>query len=583
MKKLFPFIFILPACHLFAQPIDYKGLPQWSWHKEDSTEYYLYTPSDRKKGKKYPVVLALHGCCGTDYHARLRNTVDPIVRVWHNFSANTQKVPTYIIAPATSLGWQQHFDNLKKVIDDLIANQDADPQRIYVCGFSMGAEGAFHIIQQYPGYFAAAITMGMGFSGDPARVKNIPLWCNQGETDYFSRSLRKDIAGIRHVNGDVHDTGATWVTGVNPLYSSFKGYGHGIMWVAASTQDLTGWAYSKINDGNIYPTVFFRSPSYKQTANRGEKVTVDIDANDADGSIAKVEVFYGGSLVKTFKKAPFKLTLKAYRGDNAVKAVAYDNKGKASTAETILRVNVKPDISWQFLNDAQVGKFYSVKINGSGGNGDLVYSTDEKKLPPGLLLYPDGTLKGIPLIPASNYSIPVIVQDEDGDTASYVFNLRVPLKNRSDVLVTNAVSDRGIACPVSGMMPGESPFFNSKDTVLTTRTEEINFSDIGKYEGLTFIKTDINEKDTSADNFLSFNIDNDATVYVAYETLNANYHSTLPDWLNDFEKEDGQIVAQYRYYNVYSKSFPAGKVVLPPANAKANNVGTGYFVMVKKD
>src|ERR1044072_2930543 len=113
---LFPF-----TIHAFSQQIDYKGLPQWTWHKEDSTEYYLYTPSNMQEGKKYPVAVAMHGCCGEDYHARLRNSVDPIVRMWHNFGANTQAVPTYIIAPATSHGWQQHFKNLKKVIDELIA------------------------------------------------------------------------------------------------------------------------------------------------------------------------------------------------------------------------------------------------------------------------------------------------------------------------------------------------------------------------------------------------------------------------------------------------------------------------------
>lgn len=583
MKKLFAFIFILPAHYLCAQQIDYKGLPQWSWHTEDSTEYYLYTPSGMKKNRKYPVVLAMHGCCGEDDHASLRNTVDPIVRMWHNFSNNTQKIPTYIIAPATSRGWRQHFNDLKKITDSLIADGKADPQRIYVCGFSMGGEGTFDIIQQYPGYFAAGITMGMAFHGDSTKIKDIPIWCNQGETDYFSRSLRKNVTDIRHLNGAVNDTGATWVTGVNPRYSNFKGYDHGVMWVAASTQNLTDWAYSKINDGNIYPTVFFKTPSYKQTAEAGEKINVEIAAHDADGSIKKVQVFYNGKSAKTFKKAPYKLALKARGGDNIIKAVAYDDKGKTSTAETILRVNIKPSIAWQFLYDAQVAKFYSAKINASGGNGVLTFIADETKLPPGLRLYPDGTLKGIPLIAGSNYSIPVKVYDEDNDTAEYAFNLRVPLKNRSDVLVTNPVSANGIPYRVSTMTLGESPFFDNKDTVLTMATEEINFSDIGRYEGLTFIKTNINEKDTAADNFLSFTTDEDAIVYVAYETLDSNYHSTIPAWLNDFKKEEGQIVAQYRYYNVYSKSFPAGKVTLPSADAKANNVGTGYFIMIKKD
>ncbi|MEJ7588886.1 MAG: hypothetical protein WKI04_15125 [Ferruginibacter sp.] len=56
-------LYVFPGT-IKAQDIDYKGLPQWSWHKEDSTEYYLYTPSNMEPGKKYPVALFMHGCCG---------------------------------------------------------------------------------------------------------------------------------------------------------------------------------------------------------------------------------------------------------------------------------------------------------------------------------------------------------------------------------------------------------------------------------------------------------------------------------------------------------------------------------------
>ena len=50
-------------------------------------------------------------------------------------------------------------------------------------------------------------------------------------------------------------------------------------------------------------------------------------------------------------------------------------------------------------------------------------------------------------------------------------------------------------------------------------TEEINFSNVNKYEGLTYIKTDVNDTSKTAPDFLSFDIDEDATIYVAYEKL----------------------------------------------------------------
>jgi hypothetical protein len=54
-------------------------------------------------------------------------------------------------------------------------------------------------------------------------------------------------------------------------------------------------------------------------------------------AIAKVEVFYDDKSVKHLSRRHLKLTLKAFKAYNVIKAVAYDNKGKTSTAETILR------------------------------------------------------------------------------------------------------------------------------------------------------------------------------------------------------------------------------------------------------
>jgi predicted esterase len=566
---------------ILAQEIDYKGLPQWSWHKEDSTEYYLYIPANMEPGKKYPLALFMHGCCGESYHASLRNTVDPPVRMWHNFGANTQSIPTFIIAPATSHGWKQHFANLKKVMDDLIASHNADPQRIYVCGFSMGGDGTFKIIQEYPGYFAAAIPMGMSFQGDSTIVKDIPIWTNQGETDWHSRFLKKQVAAIRALNGDISDTGNTWVTGVNPRYSNFKGVGHGVQWNAASTQDLTGWAYSKINDGNKYPHVFFIKPVYKQWVNEGSPVSVDIAANDPDGSIARVDVYQNKRLVRSLKKEPFATQITPVKGDNIIEAIAYDNQGKSSVATTTVKVNIHPEFVSKMFPKGNAGNYYIQKLI-ANGNGNMFFTLDPgNKLPQGLQLYADGIIKGVPL-EKGLYKINIRVTDEDKESVTKSYSLSVAEKNRNEILITNAVTKEGVVYQVSKMMPGETPCFNSKDTVLTDEIEEINFSNLDKYEKLTYIKTDINDANKTGDDFLSFNIDENAVIYVAYEKLDNLKHSTIPLWLQSFQKEDGEIVAQYRYFNVYSKSFAKGKVTLPAADARSSNVGSNYFIMIKK-
>ncbi len=114
---------------------------------------------------------------------------------------------------------------------------------------------------------------------------------------------------VRHLNGFMADTGATWITGVNPRYSNFKGVGHGVQWNAASTQDLTAWAYSKINDGNIYPVVFFVDPPYGKYVEANKMVTLEIRAHDQDGQIAKVDIFMNNKFIRSLTQS----TLSDYR------------------------------------------------------------------------------------------------------------------------------------------------------------------------------------------------------------------------------------------------------------------------------
>ena len=578
MRNGIRLILIIPVILLstpasFAQ-IDYKGFPQWSWHKQDSTEYYLYMPSDIQPGKQYPIALFMHGCCGPDDHASLRNAVDPPARMWHNFGANTQKTPTYIIAPATSRGWERHFDNLKKVMDDLVKTGQADPQRIYVCGFSMGGGGAFKFISRYPRYFAAAIIMGMEMKGDLEKVKDVPIWINRGETDWYSRNMPQQVAQMRKLNGAVEDTGYSWVTGINPRFSDFKDVGHGVQWLAASTQDLTDWAYSRINDGNLYPHVWFPGLQWKTTVKKGTTIKVNVGANDPDGSISKIDIYLNKQPFKRLQAPPFAFSFTPGVGDNVLEAVAHDNKGKTSTATAIIQTDIPSTIITTQLPYARQGALYTKQL-AANGNGAILWTLKNGSvLPNGLSLSSAGLIGGI-AESGSIYNFDICAKDEDGDSSVLSYTLNVLDKRPGEVLVTHAVNNAGISFPVSKMRKGALPFFNRDDN-------EINFSEVGAYEGLTYIAGKNGDTTRSTANYLSFNTDEDAMIYVAYEKLDNLYSSTIPQWLKQFKKQPStQIAAQYFYYDLYYKAFPKGKITLPAADEKGNGTNTSYFVLIK--
>ncbi len=553
----------------FAQ-IDYKGLPQWSWGKKDSTEYYLYTPSSLQKGDKYPLMLFLHGCCGDDYHATLRNTVDPPVRLWHDFANNQQQHPTFILSPKTSRGWKQHIPNLKAVIDSLIGTGAADPQRIYISGFSMGAQGTWEFIEQYPDFFAAAVPMGMDFKGkDPQKFTKVPIWAIRGDKDWWARHLGTQIKTLRSLTIENADS-AEWHTGINPRLTNFEGMGHVVMWPAVRELDIRTWVYSKENNGNQYPSVILRTPSNVVQARRGEEVSVPFQAHDPDGKIVSVVLAYDG------KNSNVPLTansviVNAAEGDRPFELRVTDDKGKTAVASGIIRTEVPTRINTTTLPSACAGEYFSHQLNASG-NGIISWKANGS-LPPGIRLSNDGVLSGVPGA-AGKHSIEVMASDETHDVDTRRIEFSVDPKKKSAVVINNVRDHKGDTLPLSVVAEGMSPHVRGDDEVTLS-------GDLGNFKGLTMIMT--NPGDTSAvkDAYIRFTTDDDATVYVAYEKLDNLFRSTIPAWLKEY-KPEGKLTAQYYYYEVYSKDFAKGEVVLPDPQRKVNGVNNNYFVLVKK-
>ncbi|HLF33721.1 MAG TPA: hypothetical protein VI583_05770 [Cyclobacteriaceae bacterium] len=564
--------FYLIFQHARSQPIDYKGFIQWSWHKEGNTEYYLYTPSDTIPGQHHPAAIFLHGCCGEDDHATLRNAVDPPVRMWHNFGANTQMEPTYIISPKTTRGWSQKFADIKKAVDDLVAAGRVDPRRIYITGFSMGGAGTWQFLEQYPGYIAAAIPMGMGISADLEKIKNTPAWAIRGEFDYYAQKLDSQVAAVRKLNG-YDGGGMEWVTGVNPTFTSFEGVGHGVQWDAASSLDLVRWAYSQVNDGNLSPVIYFTAPEYKQAFSPGQEVALEIHADDADGRISSIQVRLNYQLVSTFSESPVMEKIKIREGDNLVEAVAMDDEGKLSKARIIIRTNTKPIITTCELPDGKAGAFYLKELFASG-NAPLRFAIPgSSSLPKGLRLENGNLITGVPEV-AGDFTVNLAVIDEDLDKSEASFRIHIREKDAGEILVTQvrATSDTLIN-RVSKMMIGEFPN--------TQSGTEVSFSNTGPYTGLTYISTSADMADIVSGSLLNFQVSEDATIYIAYEKLDNLFTSTVPAWLSTFQRIPGQqIVAQYHYFDVYRKDFPAGKISLPGGESTRNNVIRNFFVMI---
>lgn len=93
-------------------------------------------------------------------------------------------------------------------------------------------------------------------------------------------------------------------------------------------------------DQNV-PTCSFSSPANSSSYEIGEVIAITAEADDSDGSIVKVEFYFGSELIGTDDSHPYAMafnTENSAAGSHIIKAIATDNDGK--TAEASLSVTL---------------------------------------------------------------------------------------------------------------------------------------------------------------------------------------------------------------------------------------------------
>ncbi|MES2980730.1 MAG: prolyl oligopeptidase family serine peptidase [Verrucomicrobiota bacterium] len=165
--------------------------------KDGPEVLYRYSaPAKLESGKKYPLVLFLHGAGerGNDNEAQLKHGVNAILQ-------NTEKLgqPIFLIAPQCpkDARWEDAnkrptnpkdprslLDHILSLVEETTKQQAVDPKRIYITGLSMGGFGTWSALAKEPDLFAAAIPICGGGSPDTVKeFKDVPIWIFHGDAD----------------------------------------------------------------------------------------------------------------------------------------------------------------------------------------------------------------------------------------------------------------------------------------------------------------------------------------------------------------------------------------------------------------
>ena len=162
-------------------------------------KYRLMKPLGYQFGKKYPLVVFLHGAGerGADNAITLKHGAPRFCD-----ESLRKTYPTYVLIPQcpesqkwSDVDWSLEkstlpeqvspsMQSVKELVDEMVENAGIDPNRIYLTGLSMGGYGTWDAIARYPNFFAAAAPICGG--GDPStaeRFSTLPIWCFHGAED----------------------------------------------------------------------------------------------------------------------------------------------------------------------------------------------------------------------------------------------------------------------------------------------------------------------------------------------------------------------------------------------------------------
>lgn len=143
-------------------------------------DYVVRYPDNYEKGKKYPVIIFLHGA---------GSRMKPLSRLKLNnfFQVTSQHegFPFVCVAPMCNANsWFDVFEDLQEFVREVVNAQYADSERIYLMGNSMGGYGTWQLAMTMPEYFAAIVPIcGGGMYWNAGRLKNVPVWAFHGQLD----------------------------------------------------------------------------------------------------------------------------------------------------------------------------------------------------------------------------------------------------------------------------------------------------------------------------------------------------------------------------------------------------------------
>lgn len=156
----------------------------------DDINYRYYKPLN--DGKKHPLIIWLHGAGEGGYNNITHISVNKGVTAFMSEKIKNLFSNPHILAPQSPNYWIAEFkvddrillgydntENLIKLIEEYIRNNNVDRSRVYIGGCSMGGYQTLKILSHRSDIFAAAFPICVALEikrEELQKIENIPIW-----------------------------------------------------------------------------------------------------------------------------------------------------------------------------------------------------------------------------------------------------------------------------------------------------------------------------------------------------------------------------------------------------------------------
>lgn len=186
-------------------------------------------------GQSPAVVVYMHGGSskGTDNEKPIREKGVSLIGDY----LNTRRIPAVLVVPQcpADKSWGGSMCSvLKALIDDCVAKDHADTQRIYLLGGSMGGTGTWETVNAYPSLFAAAMpVVGNPSKCNAQRMAETPILTVMGTADK-----------IMSVETAAHFIALMQQAGGQCRMDTEEGWSHEVTCTESYTPDRLAWLFA---------------------------------------------------------------------------------------------------------------------------------------------------------------------------------------------------------------------------------------------------------------------------------------------------------------------------------------------------